>query len=139
MINVAASLALAFSAATQLPPAQWTAMSTTAMGITGDLTTTPASFSFGHHTFRVGPAQSVRFDAYGDERPTSAIAYPVSSPSNPLLRGRNRLCQAPVRWVVTWRTADGDLGLSASSAQTPPNGVSSLKNCGTFTYSAEQP
>lgn len=82
MMNVAASLALAFSAASQLPPAHWTAMSTTATGITGDLTTTPASFTFGHHTFRVGPAQSVRFDAYGtgDLRPPSPTpsAHPVT-------------------------------------------------------------
>lgn len=136
MINLLRASCLALALAPASAKAEhWTAVSTTAMGVTGDLAISPGRVVLSGHVFRTGPATKVHgFIAYLEPPPVDAEIRPVISPTNPRLLRGNHLCSAPTRWIVTWRTADGGLGLSAFTGRAKPHDVRSADSCGTYTY-----
>jgi hypothetical protein len=67
--------------------------------------------------------------------PTRAQVYAVAAPKNPILLNGNRLCSAPVRWIVLWKTDEGLLGMAAFESKQMPSSVKSSDFCGSYHYS----
>lgn len=94
-------VSLAAHAQTQLPVAKWTAVSTTAMGITGDVRTAPGSLTM--HGSRVllraeqpldatSLAVAAKMFSLPSAEGTSGSIYAVRVPANRRIKNRNTLC-----------------------------------------------
>lgn len=122
------------------PPARWTAVSGTALSVTGSITVSPARITFANGRFI-----DVRFegqvtvpDFVGQSVP--AQLYRVTSRTNPALLRGNRLCGAnPPQWITIrdLPRATGAEGAPKAldvydTAQPPPAGGS----CANYNYDA---
>ncbi|MBN8809410.1 MAG: hypothetical protein J0I47_14405 [Sphingomonas sp.] len=114
---------------------RWSATSTTAMAITGDITLSPTRLVANGKVFPLVVAADVT-DFASTTGPQAARILRVTKPVNPVLRNGNRLCGSPVRWIAVYRTDRGrNLNLSAFSGVRRPTGETGTGTCGTFLYS----
>ncbi|MGA1799097.1 hypothetical protein VH567_09985 [Sphingomonas sp. 4RDLI-65] len=135
--------ALALAGASLLPAAasarageeRWSATSTTAMAITGDITLSPTRLMAAGKVFPLAVVADVT--TFGTARgPQAARLLRITKRVNPVLRNGNRLCgAAPVRWIAVYRSDAGKmLNLAAFSGARQPKGESDAGLCGTFLY-----
>ena len=105
--------------AAAVAPEYWTALSRTAMAITGDVRFTPAQIVFqNRRAMKIAPVPRPRgFPA------AATVLYRVMPPSDPVLLNGNRLCGARrVTYVLVSRTRSpaGDVELSVYTGARPP-------------------
>lgn len=131
-LTIAAALLVGLTAG-PTRPAHWSALSTTASGITGDIILAPGRAVLGRKVFRLVAPVTIN-DFRADNGLRKAEVFAVKPAINPVLRNQNRLCTAPVRWIATWPESDGGLGMSAFSGAKTPTGVDAADACGTFYY-----
>ena len=133
-IVLAATMLLAGPASAQKGVERWSATSTTAMSITGDIVLSPTRLTAAGRTLPLKVAADVR--GFGtDHGPVGARILKVTRPANPVLKNGNRLCTAPVRWVAVWREQTGDLGMAVFAGTRQPAREDVPGLCGTFLYS----
>lgn len=114
---------------------RWTATSTTAIGITGDIALSPTRLVAAGKVFRLAVAADVTNFAT-NEGPQAARILRVIRPINPVLRNGNKLCGAPVRWIAVYRSDHGkSLNMAAFIGGAQPSGETGSDLCGTFLYS----
>jgi len=113
---------------------RWSATSTTAMAITGDITLSPTRLSAAGKSFPLAIAADD--PAFGTTTgPVPARILKVTRPADPVLLRGNRLCGSPVRWIVVYRSDAGrSLNLAAFTGEARPTGESGPSLCGTFLY-----
>jgi hypothetical protein len=146
---LAAAALLAQSCAWAAPAGEkWEAVSTTAMGVTGDITFSPDRITFGNGK-SLPLAPSGTLPAFG--APTenvSATLYRVTAPADPVLLHGNRLCGGPaaqgVTFIVVWKPArvasDVDpRSMAAFSGDVRPTAAGGPGFCGTYNYEAGGP
>lgn len=113
---------------------RWTAASTTAIGITGDITLSPTRLTAAGRTFPLAVAADVK-DFTSNTGMQAARILRVTHPSDPILKNGNTLCGAPVRWIAVYRSDGGkSLNLSAFTGGRQPTGETGSNLCGTFLY-----
>lgn len=113
----------------------WTATSTTAMGITGDISLSPSRLVAAGKVFPLAVSADVK-DFGSNNGPQAARILKVTHPMDPVLRNGNRLCGAPVRWIAVYRSDQGkSLNLSVFSGTARPTSETGNGICGTFLYS----
>jgi len=119
---------LALILALGLTPQHWTALSTTAMSITGDVTFQPTLMTF-------AGGKSVAL-AYVKKLGQYSL-YRVSGKSNPhLLRG-NTICGATLPGYLAVSRTGGDVDVSFFNAGIPPGDVNASSLCATYRYTAK--
>ncbi|AWN49732.1 hypothetical protein DK419_28180 [Methylobacterium terrae] len=113
---------------------RWSALSRTAMAITGDIALSPARLVAAGRTFPL--SVSADAPAFGTPSgPVPARILKVTKPADPRLLHGNTLCGKPVRWLVAYRRDAGrSLTLAAFSGEAFPAGESGPDLCGTFSY-----
>jgi hypothetical protein len=150
--GVALSACLPLTAQPEVP-VKWTAMSTTAMGITGDIETTKNELIIQNHRLRLSVAKKLQGEELEDtsdllnatrNSSTRGELYRTYFPGRTRLQGTNTLCgNAPTQWVVIVHTIDRDnrtnLDLAFFSGNQQPDlkpaAIRISKNlCGTFWY-----
>src|SRR3546814_265793 len=115
----------------------WTAASTTASSITGDV-----RFSGDKITFQNGkslPLQKVGSVTVGDfdGKAVPAMLYKVTKPANLALLMENTLCgRNPVTYIAVRPFAGCGRSLNVYYGSKQPSGVNSSGLCGTFNYEA---
>lgn len=119
---------------------RWTAVSKTAMAITGDIVLSPQRLTMAGKTLPLAVAADI--PAFRTSGGTSAArVLRVTKPADPVLRNRNRICgDAPVRWIVVWREhafGGTNLDIAAFSSVQRPSGEDDAGLCGTFMYSKQ--
>lgn len=113
---------------------RWTAISTTAMGITGDIALSPTRLLAAGKAFSLAVVADVTEFAT-NEGPQAARILRVTRPINPVLKNGNKLCDAPVRWIAVYRSDHGkNLNMAAFTGARQPNGETGSNLCGTFLY-----
>ncbi|WP_152046321.1 hypothetical protein [Aureimonas psammosilenae] len=130
-----ASVLVALPAAAAPAAEKWSATSTTAMSITGDITLSPTQLKAAGKTWPLKVAGDTR--TFGTDRgPQRARILEVVKPSNPKLLNGNTLCAAPVRWIVVYQSDAGStLHLAAFTGSSRPTGEDGPGLCGTFLFS----
>jgi hypothetical protein len=119
----------------------WTAYSTTAMAITGDITISPSRITFANgKSLPLAPAGDVPVS----DRPGvkhSAALFRVTAPDDPILLSGNRLCGGrtpqPVTFMTVWTPPRPGVGvelrsISAFSGKDRP--TQGLGSCGVYNY-----
>ncbi|HEY8320392.1 MAG TPA: hypothetical protein VIG46_01195, partial [Candidatus Baltobacteraceae bacterium] len=118
---------LALVLALGLTPQHWTALSQTAMSITGDVTFQPTQM-----TFAGGKSVALSYL----KKIGQYALYRVSAKSNPhLLRG-NTICGPALPGYVAVARDGGDVAVSFFSAGIPPSNVNAPSLCATYRYIA---
>ena len=112
----------------------WSALSRTALSITGDIALSSTRLRTEAADFRLGPGVE-QMSFVGVRGPLASRALPVRNPRNPPMLNGNRICRKPVRWFVVALTRDGDLELDAFESKAMPKSVRSSGFCGGFFYS----
>jgi 6-phosphogluconolactonase (cycloisomerase 2 family) len=125
-------LAFAFSAAIAAPALaeSYTAVSNTAMSITGDikLDETGITFANGKHlAFKSRVADHL----LSDGKKVKAAVYRVAKPADPTLLNRNTFCGQPVTYVAVWKDGDSVTVAPFSGAEVPS---SDDAVCATYSY-----
>ncbi|MFH6782892.1 MULTISPECIES: hypothetical protein [Methylobacterium] len=131
---VAASLLAAAPVLAGPGAERWTALSKTAMAITGDISLSPTRLVAAGRIVPLSVAADV--PAFATlSGPVPARILKVTPPADPKLLHGNTLCGAPVRWIVAYRKDAGrSLTLAAFSGETLPAGESGSGLCATFSY-----
>ncbi len=139
MIRVAITLALLAPGMAHAEwQERWTATSTTAMSITGDVTLLSDRMVFATgKSLPISKVKNITFtDDIGEVGP--ATIYKVTSPADPILLNGNQLCGKAVTYVVIWRPkpfvprGPAERALAAYSGSEP--GTTANDSCGTFRY-----
>ncbi|KQT64559.1 MULTISPECIES: hypothetical protein [unclassified Aureimonas] len=127
-------LAAAFGAA-PVRADSYEALSTTAMGITGDIDFDDSGITFEngkHLDFSDLVADEIRVD--GVVKPASV--YAIAEPANPELNGGNTLCDRDVTYLANWLDEDGETDwIAAFTGEDAPTSTENL--CASFTYVAK--
>lgn len=127
----------------------WTAASTTAMSITGDIAITPKGISFARKTFKIRLVREIdkaHLDDAGriadaGESPPSARLYRILIPRTTILLNKNTMCGPhDAKWVLAVY-GNRALSLAFFSGGTEPNldyqsVAVSHDLCGTYSYIA---
>lgn len=138
-LTTTAAIIVALSAITvSAAPAteRWSATSSTAMAITGDISLSPTRL-----VMAGGKVLPLKVDSNPKRFTTpdgnqAARLLRVTRPANPTLLNGNTLCGTPVRWIAVYRSTTGrDLNLAAFSSTARPTGEVGPGLCGTFLYS----
>jgi hypothetical protein len=135
------------------PPIKWTAMSTTAMGITGDIIETKDQLVIQHQHLKLTPVRKLEGRDLGYSakllyatlnNETRGELYKTYLPANAHLQGTNTLCgRNATSWIVVLHTVDRngginlDLAFFSGSEQpdlTPAAISNSRELCSTFWY-----
>ncbi|MGX7706445.1 hypothetical protein [Methylobacterium sp. Gmos1] len=126
---LAASPALAASGVER-----WSALSLTAQAITGDIALSPTRLVAAGRSLPLAVAADI--PAFGTlAGPVAARILRVTRPVDPVLLRGNRLCGAPVRWIVAYRREGGRrLTLAAFTGNDLPASESGPDLCATFSY-----
>jgi hypothetical protein len=137
-IATAVALVVAIPATGIASPARvehWSAASSTAMAITGNILLSPTRLLAAGKTLPLAVAADVT-DFHTNQGPQSARILKVTRPADPTLLNDNTLCGAPVRWIAVYRSDGGkDLNMSVFKGATRPHGEIGPDVCGTFLYS----
>ncbi|WP_157944615.1 hypothetical protein [Mangrovicella endophytica] len=139
--SVAAVLASAvgFSAAGGAAAAeQWSALSTTAMGITGDVGFDGKSLIFDEKT-RMKLGKGTKTSKFAvDGKPRQATVYPVEPPMNPKLESGNTLCgDDPIKFVAIFGDYSDPTSKTGRTLELFDAGklpTSDADSCAMFTY-----
>ncbi|OAS24989.1 hypothetical protein [Methylobacterium platani] len=112
----------------------WSALSKTAMAITGDIALSPARLVAAGRTLPLAVAADVAdFGTVAGPAPARILA--VTKPADPVLLHGNTLCGVPVRWIVAYRRDDGRrLTLAVFGGEARPSAESGPGLCRTFSY-----
>ena len=117
---------LALILALGLSPVHWTALSTTAMSITGDVTFSPTQMAFSNG--RTVSLQQIRKTA-------QYTLYRVSAKSNPSLIRGNTLCGSKLPGFVAVSRNGKSVLASFFWAGIPPSNLNASSLCATYNYS----
>lgn len=113
---------------------RWTATSSTAMGITGDIALSPTRLVAAGKAFSLAVAADITNFATS-EGPQAARILRVTRPINLILKNGNKLCGTAVRWIAVYRSDHGkSLNMVAFTGKLRPNGEMGSDLCGTFLY-----
>ena len=131
---------IATSAQAEPGAERWTAVSKTAVAITGDIVLSPHRLTIAGKTLPL--AVAVDIPAFRTNNGTSAARIlRITRPSDPILRNSNPFCgDAPVRWIVGWREhafGGTSLDMAALSSAQRPSGEDDAGLCRTFMYSQQ--
>lgn len=112
----------------------WSATSTTAMSITGDITVTDAALRF-EDGQRMAWAFEDRQtgDWAGLGQQVEGAIYKVAEPADPTLLRGNTLCGQPVTYIVLSPVEAGDLGMSVFTGASAPANTDDF--CASYFYS----
>ena len=115
---------------------RWSATSSTAMAITGDITLSPTRLIMARGVtlpLKVDSDTKAFWTSSGNQ---AARILRVTKPADPKLLHGNTLCGKPVRWTAVYQSNRGkDLNLAAFSSTRRPSGEGDTGLCGTFLYS----
>jgi len=134
-----AVIAAALILGTALPAAsaeRWTATSTTAIAITGDIEIAGDTLIFGNGArlplTPLGDRQG-RWSPVG--KVTSGKVYKLTPPSDPTLLNSNQLCgmPEPVTYIVLAQSSPRSLSLTAFTGANPPQGFGD-NSCAAYFY-----
>ena len=102
---------------------QWTATSTTAMAITGDIVVSDNAVTF-------GDGKEIAIEPIG-----GGPAYKLSEPDDPVLLNGNRLCGSgkPVGYVIFVRPSENSLSMSVFDGDKAPQGDNDSP-CAVYNY-----
>lgn len=130
---LAACLAMLAAGAAAADP--YEALSTTAMGITGDIDLDDSGITFENGTrFEFSDLVADEIVVDGVRKPASV--YRIAEPANPELNGGNTLCDADVTYIANWLGEDGETDwLAAFTSEEAPASTEDL--CASFTYIAK--
>ena len=117
----------------------WEALSTTAMGITGDIEVEEDAIRFdgGKTVLDLGAATEVD-DFSSDGVPTAATLYRLAIPSDPTLDSGNTLCGAPITYLAILDAGPDIQGgkiLDVFSQAAVPTGDDGI--CASYTYTVK--
>ena len=113
---------------------RWTATSTAAYSITGDIVLSPTRLRTEAADFPLKVVADIPHFG-GQFGPVSSRILAVTKPRNPTLLNGNTLCRRPVRWFVVSHTKGGQLELDIFESRPMPKSVHSAGACGVFFYS----
>ena len=126
---------LAISAARAAEPVQrWTATSTTATAVTGDIALRGDTLVFGNgKTVQLKRLESRdgRWTPLPETR--RGTVYKLAPPSDPTLLNGNTLCGKPVTYVVLSQRAESRLSMTAFTGKAAPDGFGA-DACAVFFY-----
>jgi hypothetical protein len=134
-IAVAILLLISGSAPAKPREERWSAMSTTAISITGDILLSPTRLRMEGADFPLKVVADLpRFQ--GDTGPVAARVLKVTRPMDPKLLNGNKLgCRGPIRWIVVWQFDHGrQLGMDTFKAGPMPTAVKNPTFCGSYFY-----
>ena len=112
----------------------WSASTSTAIAITGDMVLGPEFLKMAKSTFQtklVAKVSSFQMDT--GSFPTNI--YAVLNPMNPAMKSGNTLCGAPVRWFAISYVDAAELRMAAFSGLQQPRSLHDKGACGTYGYS----
>lgn len=111
------------------------ALSTTAMGITGDIELDDSGIIFENgEGFEFSRLSADEIVVDGVRR--AASVYEIAEPANPELNGGNTLCDGNVTYLANWLDDDGETDwIAAFTTQDVPASTEEL--CASFTYIAK--
>jgi hypothetical protein len=134
-------------------PLKWTAMSTTAMGVTGDIIETAHEFVIGNQHLKLTPVRRLENEELADAAEllnatlnpdTRGALYKTFLAPNTRLQGGNSICgRNATSWIVALRTTDNRGGINLdlaffSGKLTPdlsPSAINASRElCGTYWY-----
>ena len=136
-IEVIALAASLFASTAPHAAERLSALSKTAMSITGDIQFSPTRIVFANKVALklARLATAVPFKSYFDDG-VAADLFQILTPHDPLLLNGNRLCGSgkPLSFLLVWRskTAPADWTIAPSTAETAPLDASGI--CGTYSY-----
>ena len=134
-----AALPLAAMLASPLPARadDYTAVSNTAMSITGDISMDDFAITFANgKSLEFAELTADHLTVDGEDRPASV--YRVAKPADPKLENGNRLCgSGPVIYVASWGV-DGDDTATIVAVFTGGEPASSDEMCASYTYEIAQ-
>jgi hypothetical protein len=113
----------------------WTALSKTAVSITGDILLSPTRLTVDHHDFPLRAAADLpRYGAFSGNVPARVLR--VTRRMDPELLNGNKLgCRGPIAWVVVYRLQHGTmLGMDVFDGPESPTTDADPGMCGTYTY-----
>ena len=115
----------------------WSAMSKTAMSITGDIVIDGDRLTFADgKSLKLEPYEMARtgdWAASGDA--VAGDVFRVVPPSSPKLLHGNSLCAEPASFVVLWTFGEGELTLNVYSGDAAPTGTPDADAlCATYSY-----
>ena len=112
----------------------WLALSTTAMGITGDILLSPTRLKAGGHVFPLEVVHDLpNYGAYFG--PVEARVLRITRRMNPKLLSGNRLgCGSPINWVVVYHIDHNTLGMDVFGGSLVPTSSRSSGFCSLYTY-----
>ena len=110
----------------------YTAVSTTAMGITGDISMDDFSMTFANGaSLTFSELVADHLEVEGKDVPASV--YRVEKPADPELENGNRLCgSGKVSYVASWGESDTDMMLAVFTGDEPP--TSDEQMCASYSY-----
>ena len=131
-------------------PRHWTAISNTAMGVTGDLTVTPRSVTMAGRTLQLALLHTLAGPQLGQAAALFPVAvtsklrgalYKVSIPATAAFKSSNTLCGKQATTFFVLLTDGSDLELAMFSGKNEPNlSANAIANstefCGTYSYAA---
>lgn len=128
--SIVSGLALCVVLASATFAGDYTAVSNTAMAITGDIELDETGITFENGaqiTFeeRVGDTLEV------NGKQVDASVFSVAEPSDPVLLNGNRLCGAPVTYVASWGS-NGLTTVAVFSTQDAPGSDADM--CASYSY-----
>lgn len=114
----------------------WSATSTTAMSITGDITVTDAALQFADGQRMAWTLEDRRAgDWAGLGQQVEGAIYKVAEPADPTLLRGNTLCGQPVTYIVLSLVEAGDLGMSVFTGASAPSDADGL--CASYFYARQ--
>ena len=134
----AAAWALAFAGPALAQAEQLTAVSNTAMSITGDVSLDDFGIAFANgEQLAFSALVGDMFTVGGEQVPASV--YAVETPADPVLENGNRLCgSGPVTFVASWLAPGGGSDVIVAVFDTQDAPASDADACATYTYATEE-
>ena len=122
----------------------WLAASRTAQSITGDIRLSDSRLEMAGKVIPLRAAGRIPAWYTTTNKRVAARLFEVTRPAELTLRNGNRFgCDEPVRWIVTWRSQDGqDLNMSTWTGRAKPRSGQSTSSasgrvaqlCATYIY-----
>jgi hypothetical protein len=129
------ALALHSGASAKKGEEHWSALSTTAISITGDILLSPTRLNAAGHDFPLKVATDLPdYGAFFGSVPARVLR--VTGKMNPKMLNGNRFgCRSPVDWIVVYRFDHGTkLGMDVFSGPDSPTTDTDPGMCATYTY-----
>jgi hypothetical protein len=112
----------------------YTAISNTAMSITGDIELDETGIAFANGA-KLAFSEKVGDSLLADGKPVSASVYRVENPTDPVLENGNRLCgNGDVTFIALWPDDFGMTSLAVFTGETVPESDDDM--CASYSYEA---